>query len=100
MGLAINAAGVIRLKRRSADTSYHDGLGCSYGPAAGETELFESSDRSDRYGRSWRKAVIGNVGYQHALVLPTEKRLSPRKNNIEIQHAAIGFIFRSHRLRD
>jgi hypothetical protein len=23
---------------------YQDGLGCSYGPAAGETELFESSD--------------------------------------------------------
>ena len=31
-------------------------MGCSYGPAAGETELFESSDKSDRYGRSWRKA--------------------------------------------
>jgi hypothetical protein len=33
-------------------------LGCSYGPVADETELFESSDRSDRYGRSWRKAVV------------------------------------------
>jgi hypothetical protein len=34
------------------------GWDASYGPAAGETELFESSDRSDRYGPSWRKAAV------------------------------------------
>ena len=57
MGLAINAAGGIRLGDRRV-RFITTGWDASYGPAAGETELFESSDRSDRYGRSWRKAAV------------------------------------------
>ena len=51
-------------------------------------------------GRLWREAVIGSVAYQNASVLPAEERLSPRKNNIEIQHAVAGSIFRWNRLCD